>query len=256
MKKTIKHLWHIYRFSEWKQTVLVMVVCALIVMFLEGKAPDARLSLFIIYLVFTAIYGFLLNSYADRHSDRKVRKVYLYFFPKWFILLNLFLLAGLSLFLALAIAGLKAATVAGLVLVLTSAYSMRPVRLKERGLLGIIVLILTMMPLPFIIFLIAYEVSWLPALLMLGYLFLYSCADEIGHQLFDHDNDRKTNTRTWAVASGYSTVSRAWSSVMLLLAFYPLIAFFFVGFQSATVVFLALHLLSIEHYSDWFVRIR
>jgi 4-hydroxybenzoate polyprenyltransferase len=181
-----------FRLDEWVRTAIIMAVCALLL----GKY-DSRIGIFMVFFLFLMSFGFILNSYCDRKEDHALgRKIYLYRFSRTgtIVIISFLFLGSLAsaVFLPHMVFALAS-------LLLAVAYSMKPVRLKVRGFVGLILLVICMLPLPFLAY--AYPLHDRIGFILLVYLFAISLVQELAHQIGGRQGDSKFGLRTWAVTN-------------------------------------------------------
>ena len=92
----------------------------------------------------------------------------------------------------------------GIWLFIATFYSLPPFRFKENGLLGLILIVLAQQTLPALIMLAAFSnsINW-PLLSFILYATIRGFSSDTGHQMRDWENDIQTNTRTFAVITGF-----------------------------------------------------
>jgi 4-hydroxybenzoate polyprenyltransferase len=94
-------------------------------------------------------------------------------------------------------------------LLATTFYSMPPVRLKERGLLGLVTTIVAQQPLPaaMVVAALGGEWTWSTWLFIL-YITLRGICSDVGHQMRDRARDQLAGARTFAVTRGHAVIAR------------------------------------------------
>jgi 4-hydroxybenzoate polyprenyltransferase len=257
MLKKIVNLIKIFRIFDWNRTILVLTICGLFLLFLENKLnPEYILTfiLYIFYLIISASYGFLINSYADRKDDFKAnKKVYIFFFPKKFIQILLMIFAFIMIIFPIVFKNFIIFLIGILIFFLANFYSLKPIRLKERGFLGFLLLTIVMMPLPYIFFLLLFKINLINFLSFFIFIMLYSFTDEISHQIEDYYNDKKTNTKTWIIKYGLRRAHIFFKYITILLGLYPFIFLFIFHPINAILIILILQLILIDLYHDYFL---
>jgi 4-hydroxybenzoate polyprenyltransferase len=122
---------------------------------------------------------------------------------------------------------------------LATFYSLRPIRFKERGFVGILVATLSQRPLLFMFFpLLIPSCDITLFWILLGWIFFLGLSVEIAHQLDDFDNDIKAGVITWATKGGKINVKK-WLifTIILILFFICMPAFIFPIPEGLTVTF-------------------
>lgn len=172
-----------------------------------------------IFAVSNAVYGFLVNDLADQQIDKSHGKVNVFnnLGSKSFLkvlMLTVLVSIGSGMLLST-----KADFIGLLVLsfLVSSAYSLQPFRLKERGFAGIACSTLAQSTLPMILLFRAFGVG---SMLELALFTIASTAHgstlELAHQLFDFERDSSTNTHTFAVELGKEKVNEIYSWMIWL----------------------------------------
>jgi 4-hydroxybenzoate polyprenyltransferase len=95
---------------------------------------------------------------------------------------------------------------------MATAYSLRPLRLKERGLAGLIATIAAQQTLPTTLLFAAFGglASW-GALVFILFSTARGISSDVGHQMRDWARDANTGTGTFAVRHGYSAIQRVYT---------------------------------------------
>ena len=202
----IRSLVKTLRMAEWLDKALVLLS---LWMYLaighpagEWLQPLASSTIFALLILSS---GYALNSIGDRKHDLKAGKDNMPLGEKRTLAIAIFWIA-LSALSLLMFETIEAQAVGVLCIFFAIAYSLRPLRLKESAVWGVIAPALAQRPLLFLIF--AFQIrgidateAWLTGwLLLLGLFAIFS------HQLRDFANDRKTGVRTFAVAAGKQDV--------------------------------------------------
>ncbi|MEM7049891.1 MAG: UbiA family prenyltransferase [Acidobacteriota bacterium] len=186
----------------WPHLVPVILAClyACLVLGAEAVTLARRLPWFLVALVALASFGYLLNDLADAEQDRRVgRRRAAFLRPAQHrALVVLSLLVGLLGWTLLA-APPAASLLLALQLALLVAYSVPPLRLKERGLLGVIADALYGHVLPVAITLLVFAPAPGVAPVALAVV-LWSLAKGLRnillHQIEDRKRDRRAAVRT------------------------------------------------------------
>jgi 4-hydroxybenzoate polyprenyltransferase len=175
--------------------------------------------IFVVFISCTAVYGYLINNFADLDIDLKQgKKNSLSNFSRTSqILIILLTLAGVlvsgvyfqnkSYFIILWAIQLFTSTF----------YSLPPIRFKERGLTGLIIPFLAQLVVPTMIcFSIFGNLYSLDTLIFVLYGFFKGGAYDIGHQYHDYFRDLKTKTSTFAVKHGSNLIFSIFKSFIIL----------------------------------------
>jgi 4-hydroxybenzoate polyprenyltransferase len=164
---------------------------------------------FFLFSIFSTTYGYLVNDLSDRDLDRSHRKSNTFeddSIRKATLIVLLFLLlsaafgilfVGKRLFLPLWL---------GWFLV-TTCYSLKPIRLKERGKIGLAFVVLAQRVLPtLIVFAVFGHWDGITVFVFTLYIFFRGISSDVNHQLEDYQNDARTSTATFAVRTGVAKI--------------------------------------------------
>jgi 4-hydroxybenzoate polyprenyltransferase len=169
-----------------------------------------QVGLFLVFSTLMTAFGYLINDLADLELDRRHGKPN--FFHRWdrsahprrLIWIPMAVLVGGSLF-ALPFLGRPWFVWLWMAwLLLTTSYSLPPLRLKERGLIGLAATIGAQQTLPTMLVFAAFGelVSW-GALAFVVFATARGISSDLGHQMRDWSRDASTATTTFAVKHGY-----------------------------------------------------
>jgi len=196
---------HLVRWREWYYSKIPLFFVGMGYATLRvqhpGPAQAGKMAALLVLLCLYAAFGHLINDYADRDIDRAAGKNRL--LATWSERTALIAVAipcigtvGIAL-LCLDASAIAMTTVA---ILLAALYSLPPLRLKERGVLGWGAAALAQRTLPLIIIfealkgwdVVAVGLTVLSTLIGLRWI--------IAHQLQDRDNDRRSGVHTVATA--------------------------------------------------------
>ncbi|RLI76666.1 hypothetical protein DRP04_12450 [Archaeoglobales archaeon] len=229
-KEFLINLIKLLRIFEWADKLQLSFISAFILIsFLPN--PECYLVQILIlgiYMLFLGSYGYVANSYGDKEQDAKVGKhPEVQFFSDREIKAILILLAILSLSIPLYFPDLKIRLLGIITFLLVTFYSIRPVRLKERGIWGILTAALTQRPLPFLLFVFLVPVhNPFISYFLIGWLSLIGIAVILSHQLFDYENDVKAGVETWVTNIGKKKAKQVVKGVVILMILYVLTPIF------------------------------
>ncbi|MCP4515227.1 MAG: UbiA family prenyltransferase, partial [Delftia sp.] len=168
-------------------------------------------ALFLLFSLTGTAYGYLVNDLADVELDRRAGK------PNAFHGMSrakggLVVAAVLGIMI---LCGLPFVRQAGfvplwIIWVLTAtSYSLPPLRLKERGALGLIATIAAQQPLPAAM---SFAALGHPhagsALVFIAYITLRGVSSDVGHQMRDRERDKAAGADTFAVRRGHAAIAR------------------------------------------------
>jgi 4-hydroxybenzoate polyprenyltransferase len=235
------------RLLEWADTLLFFCIACVAYTIYTGVFFD--LYFIMVYVIASAIYGFGINSLADSKADRAVGK------NKDFNRLSrkstfiFIIISGLIiLFMPFYLWGIYVGFYSIIIFFLINAYSVRPLRLKERGLIGIIVSSSCRGMLPLFILSFLME-SHHNILLYLGiWLFLTEFVGDMIHHIGDYHNDILSKTDTWIQRIGMKK-SRLVTKISLIVLFIYIIIPGFFG-QSGSYIMILLTVATTHCYIE------
>ena len=212
-----------------------------------------KLVLFLIFSFFSTTYGYLINDYADRELDKAHGKP------------NTFAGDSASKALTVVIPVLILSLIAAypfwdnvpfwliwfIWLFITTSYSLPPVRLKERGRIGLVLVVLAQRVLPLILIFVSFRFNRMAdALLLLVYILFRGATSDMNHQLEDYDKDLSTATQTSAVQMGKQRFQKLFLTVLALerVAFLAILILIALRFNELTVKGFALFWLPLVLY--------
>lgn len=214
IKKLVRLLawrhWGLIRYNSVWQNVAALFYVGLARLWF-GLDYVRDVGVFLVLSMTLTAYGYLINDLADVELDRRAGK------PNAFhgmnrtkaalvmaVVFGVMVVCGLPFarrpdFLPLWIVQTLAATF----------YSLPPVRLKERGALGLVATIAAQQPLPAAMAFAAlgHLRTW-GALAFIAYITLRGICSDVGHQVRDRERDAATGARTFAVRRGHGVVAR------------------------------------------------
>jgi 4-hydroxybenzoate polyprenyltransferase len=200
--------WGILRYNSFWQNIAVLFYIALTDQ-LFNLAFLWQVGFFVMFSTIMTGYGYLINDLADVELDRRHGKsnVFLSMSKRKAVFIVLAFLVIGSLF-ALPFLNRTGFVPLWLLWILAATfYSMPPLRLKERGLIGLTATIAAQQTLPTALIFAAFGelVSW-AALVFALYSTARGVSSDVGHQMRDWSQDTSTGTGTFAVRHGYDTV--------------------------------------------------
>lgn len=167
--------------------------------------------LFLILSLTGTAYGYLINDFADVELDARAGK------PNVFHRMHRGRAVGVVAVAcgAMLVCGLPFVRRPGflplwIVWALTATfYSLPPMRLKERGAVGLVATILAQQPLPAALAFAAfgYLRTW-GALVFIAYITLRGISSDVGHQMRDRARDKAAGATTFAVRRGHAVIAR------------------------------------------------
>lgn len=202
--------WGLIRYNSVWQNVAALFYIGLARQW-SGLDYIRDVLLFLVFSLTGTAYGYLINDLADVELDRRAGK------PNVFHGMSRARSAGV-----MAAAG-GTMIVCGLPFVrqpdflplwivwalMATFYSLPPVRLKERGAVGLVATILAQQPLPAALAFAAlgYLRTW-GALVFIAYITLRGISSDVGHQMRDRTRDEAAGATTFAVRRGHAAIAR------------------------------------------------
>jgi 4-hydroxybenzoate polyprenyltransferase len=243
-KEFFGNLLSLIRAYEWVDKLQQIFIAAfiLIIYLPHPERYLIQIAIVGIYVIFLGSYGYVINSYEDRKQDAKVGKhpEALYFSCKQIkVILTFFAIPSLAIPLYFPDVKIK---VLGIVtFILVTLYSLKPVRLKERGIWGIFTAALTQRALPFLLFVFLIPLSDLiVASFLLGWLSLTGIVVIMAHQLGDFESDKKARVNTWALKLGRDKVGELIKITLVLMLICILICFLIFPFYDGVAISLVI----------------
>jgi 4-hydroxybenzoate polyprenyltransferase len=227
----------------WIPTLQENLVVSFLLLIAPVIQKDNLINLlyFMFVQTFMLAYTFIVNDVADKEIDIKAGKIKpIQTYSKKKTALVLGVLAFGSLFIPLWYGSFLVKIVSIVTFLLLTFYSLKPLRFKERGLLGLLVADGAQRSALFLIF--GLFISAQPLLIgfFMGWLFLIGFQDELTHQLMDTDADKKSGTRTWTQQVGYQYGKKVLTTFLVASMIFLLIPFLFMDFVIACVIAITL----------------
>ena len=200
--------WAVLQYNSIFENIFVIFYIALVTQnFSSAYLID--IILFIMFSVFSTSYGYLINDFADVDLDREHGKQNTFSNDSKtkaagivFLFLMISILFGLSFTDNYYFVGLWITW-----LIISTFYSLPPIRLKERGKLGLIFIVLAQRVIPILLMFAAFNFTIVWQMVLLGtYIIFRGLSSDVNHQLEDYYNDLKTSTKTFAVEMGNKIV--------------------------------------------------
>jgi 4-hydroxybenzoate polyprenyltransferase len=220
---TMKQIAHFVRWRDWGPRKLTIWWSLCLYLALRDDLEAAHfLQDFVIYFIFAitqATLGYVLNDWGDRKLDRRqfkrnsfAGKTPLESVMALILVLVLALIAGLPL-IRRAGFGLLWLIWA----VAAAAYSLEPLRLKTRGLVGWLVGVAAQWFLPVLLTFSAFQVQGgLDMWLLAGALSLIGASQDLAHQRANRRRDLLTHAETFAASLPETFVDHLYAALLLL----------------------------------------
>ncbi len=202
--------WAVLNYNAVFENLFVVFYIALAQGRYTGRFILDTLAL-IVFSILATTYGYLINDFSDIELDRQHGKTNTFEndsrIKAMGVIITIILLSVLSCypfwhrpyFVPLALIWFFIATF----------YSLKPVRLKERGTVGIVFVVMAQRVLPVLIIFATFG-FWRvqDVALLILYILFRGFSSDVNHQLQDYHHDRQTGTTTFAVSKGYQSVQR------------------------------------------------
>ena len=205
--------WGILRYNSFWLSIAALFYIALTDQLFNFKFLG-QVGFFVLFSTIMTGYGYLINDLADVELDRRHGKSNVFqcmsrgragFIVLVFLAIgSLFTLPFLDHpgFVPLWLLWILAATF----------YSMPPLRLKERGLIGLTATIAAQQTLPTALIFAAFgELATWATLVFVLYSTARGVSSDVGHQMRDWSQDTSTDTGTFAVRHGYDTIKTTYA---------------------------------------------
>jgi len=202
--------WAVVRYNAFFENIFVVFY---IVLSVNGDAWGwlLKIVIFALLSISATTYGYLVNDLADKELDQKHGK------PNTFAedsqkkaLMVVLAVLLLTVLLAAPFFRSWAFVVIFLLwLAFSSAYSLPPFRLKEKGTLGLIVVVSAQRLLPVLLVFAAFQFNKpFEIALLATYVLFRGLSSDVNHQVEDYRNDLATTTNTFAVEQGIKKAQR------------------------------------------------
>ena len=223
-----------------------IVFCSLYVVLFSFRSLNSKILLYIFISILLSIgiagIGYVFNDYIDYEDDKKNKKQNLFIqFSKSQGIILIFIFLVLSVFPWFLLPFDRFS----LLLIITEfllfiIYALPPIRLKERGLAGVITDALYAQVIPCILATYTYskigeKTSFYTSFIWIyiSWLIILGCRNIINHQIQDYHNDINTNTQTFVTKHGIIK-SKRWVLYLLIpieFLLFLLLVFYLPGTQ-------------------------
>ena len=202
VKKT--DFFNIFRYREWLYSKIPFLALPMPVYFLTtGFAGLHQILVCVQFSAFTALFlgfGYVINDYCDRSADiRAGKKNYLSSLKSPIALMIVVVVAAIGVLVAF-IGHFDFETPILLIIIyfFGMAYSARPFRLKEKGVLGLFASSAAQRSLPLLLLFSYSNIEMKTILFWMAFGFFVGMRYILIHQYIDRDNDKKSGTNTFA----------------------------------------------------------
>ncbi len=222
-----------------------------------GTEQLVQVLVFLLFSMFSTTYGYLINDYADMELDRAHGKANTFSEDskgRALVVTMLFLLLSVVSgwyfsdhmdFLALWF----------IWIFIGSFYSLPPLRFKERGKPGLLLVVLAQRLLPILLVFTAFGFERTGEIILLAaYVFFRGLSSDVNHQVEDYENDLKTGTGTFAVSTGLGLAQKVLRfslemEKILLAVILAMFLYVFAGFDLLPLMLLVTAVLL--YYGAW-----
>jgi 4-hydroxybenzoate polyprenyltransferase len=200
----------------------------------------------LLYQVFHYSFAYLINNLSDYEIDLlKGKKNPIKQYKHHFNIIILVFLAFLSILITIFSFNLLMISLGIVNLLLATLYSIKPVRLKERSLFGLIPPILGQRVIPFLMFGLVVSKDFKAITFFTIYFLLLGLYAIIEHQLSDYQNDRNMKVTTFAVRIGSEATGQVKKYTIIALVIFIFLAPGFFKFETSIIIISILILYSI-----------
>lgn len=219
----INNFLKLIRAYEWIDKLQLSFIAAfiLIIDMPEPVQYFPQIIILSVYMIFLGSYGYVINSYSDREADAIVGKhpeARYFSIHETQAILAVFAIPSIAIPVYFPDIRIKVLGIATFLLV--TFYSLKPIRFKERGVLGIFAAALTQRTLPFLLFIyLIPDNDPVITYFLLIWLSLVGLAIIMTHQFSDLENDRKSSVNTWAVERGMIHAKKLIKLILIMLIF-------------------------------------
>lgn len=202
--------WAVFTYNSFIENIFIVFFIAL-------AAPDFsnnflwNILFFYLFSIFSTSYGYLVNDLADVELDSVHNK------PNTFIgekkSTSVFCVCSALLFSAIfALPFLRKSSFLILWMIwlfLTTFYSLKPFRFKEKGKFGLVIVVFAQRLLPTLLVFAAFSYSeWIDVIIFSLYVLFRGLSSDVNHQLEDYKFDSQTKTTTFVVTHGFEKTRR------------------------------------------------
>ncbi len=232
--------WALFYYNSIIENIFLFFYIALVVPD-YSNAFILKTLCFIGFSLLSTTFGYLINDFADRELDRQHGKSNTFEEDStaWAIWV-LLIVFGFSAIFALPFWKERVFLLLwGLWVFIATFYSLPPLRFKERGKLGLVLVVLAQRVIPALIVFAAFRFWRMPdVVVLLNYILAKGFASDANHQIQDYFNDLKTGTRTSAVAMGIHRLEKYYRMILRYerISLLGVMALIYVRFNTVTFV--------------------
>ena len=208
--------WAVFTYNSFIENIFVIFY---VVLALNDFSNTLLRNILIFYCfsILSTSYGYLVNDYGDIDLDTihgkkntflGMRKIYAL----------LYVLSAFLLSVILAIPFLKQDFFLVFWMIwifFTTSYSTKPLRLKEKGKYGLIIVVLAQRLLPILLVFAAFNYLYLIDVCIISlYVLFRGLSSDLNHQLEDYQLDVRTSTTTFVVNRGFDASQKIFTTIL------------------------------------------
>ncbi len=209
------------RIYDWFDKLELIFYASALLMIYSNKIFARELVLVLIFMFCSLGYIFMLNTVTDKKEDIASGKDRYHGASENMmrnaVIIILFLAISCSLLIWLWYRNTSTLIITSLILLLGTAYSIRPIRLKERGVLAPISTSIFMKVLPFLLLVSLIQVYSFIVFYLSLWLFLEGFRRGLSHQVKDYKDDVKQKISTLATKLGLEQGKQVRTAIKLSL---------------------------------------
>ena len=212
----------LYRIPEWYDSKVPLLLAPALYLFLKrqtalGAASLTELLLLILFYGIFLGFGYVINDYADLEADRLAgKKKVMQSMRRGAAAAVVWLTAAAGCALMLALSPtLKMCLALAVIYFFGASYSARPVRFKERGVMGLVVSSAAQRCFPLLLLIVLEDWFSVDFWLWMILSFVVGLRYILVHQLLDLENDKKTGIETFSM--GRETAVRRMIRLVFIL---------------------------------------
>lgn len=227
------------RMREWWDKLNTVLSTALVLLILNPCPAHCfwMLPVLAVYMALLSSYGFAINAYTDREEDKQVGKLReLDSISDRHLLLATCFFAFGTFTIPLLFSDSRITLLGLVTFLVTTFYSLKPIRFKVRGILGIIVAAAAQRPLPFLFFVLLLAPNAMLSWYLLGWLMMFGLTGMFAHQVRDFRNDEAARVSTWARSVGFYRAKRVTLYFFLLMMAYIIMSLPIFGINNGLLI--------------------
>jgi 4-hydroxybenzoate polyprenyltransferase len=234
------------RIYDWFDKLELLVFASTLLMIYSGKIFAKELALMLTFLFCLLSYSFTLNSVTDKKEDVASEKDRYHGasenMMRMMVFIILFSTITSSILIWFLYKNLSIIILTSLCLIIGTFYSLRPIRLKERGVLAPISTGLFMKVLPFLLLVVLIQVYGFIIFYLSLWLFLEGFRRGLSHQVKDYRDDVKQNISTLTTKLGLEQGKQIRAAIRLSLFAFSLSSLLFFDFWLSILMIIGINI--------------